>query len=793
MFKNYLKIAFRNFFAHKSYLLINILGLGIAIAISIIAYFHLAYDLEFDNEFKEVKDVYRVNTRAIVNGEKQQSASISFGMAKTIANDFPAIKKMVRYYGSGFEFKKIKLENDKVFDKDIWMIYSDSIFFDLFPFEFVYGSPEVFKEKSTIVLNQSQAKKFFGEVNPIGKIITLVYSNQEMDLVVRGIVKDMGMNNSINFKMITRIENAFELEKLNENDWKHWRFVETFYEINTSENASSISNQLGKYVKTHNDFRKDQPLESAYLVPFNKIASISNDVSNRFTYNKIGKVALTLFGTIGILILMIACFNYTNTSIALAGVRLKEIGIRKVLGSQRKHLIIQFLVEHLIVVLMGLVLGYVLSEIISPFYWSIWGDFKFDFRSISFFNLTIFIVILVVVTTIASGAYPAFYISKLQPANILKRDLQLKGENKFTVGLLLMQFSITVIGLGTSIIFTKNAWFIETVYRGYNMENIISIPMDGKSYSLLKSSIQSNPDIKSIGGTMQHIGWGAWNEKVKSNNKEIDALRLPVGENYLETVGVRLIAGRYFSSRLADDTNRIIVNEKFIQAVGLKDPLNNSVNIYGRPFQIIGVVGDFMQHGIGGKIVPMAISYVNGQDYGLLCVNTDKDNILKVNKFIEEQWKVCFPNVAYTGYPQANNVEEEKKFSNNLSKIFSFVGSISFALSLIGLFVLVSLIINKRAKEVGIRKVLGASILNIIFNLSKKFVVLLLVSIIVGSSIGYFVIKQMMDTLFAHHIAVTISMFLLTGLVILVVSALTICAKVYHSASANPVDSLRSE
>jgi putative ABC transport system permease protein len=502
-----------------------------------------------------------------------------------------------------------------------------------------------------------------------------------------------------------------------------------------------------------------------------------------------------MIGGVALLVLLIASFNYTNTSIALAGTRIKEIALRKVMGSQRKHLIIQFLLEHVIISFIAVVLSAVFVNLITPFYMSLRGTP--DFSSYKF--IALFLLVVLIFTTLISGAYPAFYISKLKTADTLRRNLKLKNGNWFTYILLTLQMSLTVAGIGIGISFANNIDYIINVDKGYDMDQIITVYIGEANkgyagYELYKSKIIENPDIQNVAPTIQHINWiMAIGDSVKYKNRPYMVTTLNIGVNYLQTMGVKLKLGRFFDGALYSDTNQAIVNEYFIKTANVKDPLNKSIIINNRPHRIIGVVKDYMQYGVTSPIDPVVITLKRNKA-DVMVVKVSKDKIEEVNRFLEKKWNETF-EIPYGGYLQVSRLDWEMSIYKLMRSVFLSVSAISLLLSLVGLYILITLIINKKTKEIGVRKILGSPVGHIVFILSKNFLYMLGIATLTGSLVGLLVAKYCFDSIIETSIKLDVSKgaFIWSSLIIVVLTVCTISLKVFRAANANPIENLKYE
>jgi putative ABC transport system permease protein len=457
-----------------------------------------------------------------------------------------------------------------------------------------------------------------------------------------------------------------------------------------------------------------------------------------------------------------------------------------VMGSQRKYIIVQFLMEHFIISLIAVFLAVVLANLITPFYVGLYLDIEadvFDFTNYTY--IVPFLFFILIFTTFISGAYPAFYISKLKTADALRRNLKLKSGSLFTYFLLTLQLIITVTCLGMGISFVDNINYINKVDKGFDIENIITVLMvdkkEQRDFDLYKSKIIENPDILVIAGSEQHISWSSRLEKTKYKEAEYEVMVLPTGENCLQTMGVNLKQGRLFEANNFDDKANII------------NPLSENIALNGRPYKIIGVVGDFMQSGVRHHIKPMVIVFRKNTP-NIMVIRTPKDKIIEVNKFLEKKWIETF-DALYVGYRQIEWLDFDRSKYETMRTIFLSASVIALLLSLFGLYVLISLIINKISKEIGIRKVMGSPIQNIIFILGKNFIYIFGIAALVGSLAGLYITKLTLDTVFEieNHVEVTPIPFLISSFAITLLAVCTISYKVFSAANANPVISLKTE
>lgn len=795
MFPNYLKIAFRVLWRNKIYVVLNIVGLGFAIACCILAYLNYNYRENFDRNHVHAEHIYRLNSTRAVDGSKQPWAVVPLPLAQAMQKEHAGADRIARL-SSASVVVKIK---EHTFDEHIH--YADKTLFDFFTFPLKYGNLSGFDQSNQVIISAAFADKYFPKQMPIGQSLTIIGSagNPE-EYTVTAVTQPIPANSSIQFDIITSFENGFVHGKLAPEDWANPNLVTTFVELKNKNTARFVTANLNPYIALHNRNRTDWPIESFTLQPFSTLAA-SSDIDmpeyvygSQLTANPRG-VLVIVPAIMSLFILLITCFNFTNISIAFASNRLKEIGIRKVMGGFKRQLILQFLTENIVLCLLAAVLALLFVHLLLPAVIQLTNvDLSPDYgRDYGFW---LFLLFIPAVSAIFSGLYPAVYVSSFQPLQILKGKTALGASNRFTRFLLISQFSLSCFALVVGIVMSQNASFQQKVDFGYAINEIAVVEINNpQEYRVLSQAAQQNPEIKSVAGCVQQIGDDTYTQSAKTEKNEIQTQVARVGgEAYLHSMGLHIMQGRHFYNTGADADKSILVNETFLQRLQLTQPLGQRVTLDSTQYTIVGVVNDYKEYGLHSLVPPCVLRMAKPDDYKFMVVRADKDKLPQVTKYLQSTWHQLVPNIPYRGYLQSDLIEKEIRMTQAFKSIAFFLAIVTLLLSASGLFAQISLNIDKRSKEIGIRKVLGASILQIIGLVNREFIRILLIAFVVGAALGYlFTNKFIFQVIYQYHPAAGPWPYIGTFLMVLLCCSAIIGTRVFQAASANPIDRLRAE
>jgi len=792
MLKNYLLTSLRNFRKNKSYIIINAFGLGIALACCISAYIILAFNIEFDDAFadQDLDRMFRIHTEFVQpDGALGQHITAPMVMGPAMAQDIAGVERFTRYNAAG-GFVQF---GDHSFSESVR--FADSTFFEMFEFRLVKGSFDAFKKLDAVILSKETARKYFNNDNPIGQVLTFHFPNQkEINAVVGAVYENSPQNSSLHFGLMMRIEHFNEIYDLGSGSWADWRDAATFVELSNPERANEIPALMGDYIQIRNEKKPDAKVAGFKLEPFMKPIN-QDDVNWSMINLRMSIVPLLVFSVMALLILLIACFNLTNTSFAITARRLKEVGIRKVIGASRQHIIAQFLFEMVLTILISLVVGLVMAKFIAAEFSDMW-NLGYGMDDLNGLNLFIALIILVFVASLIAGLYPAMANSRFMPVQLLKSNVKIKGTNWFTKTLVMLQFAISVFVLINGIIFTQNTKFQESINYGFDM-NVLIVPISSESdFTILNNQTKSYPKITQTAISHHQLGWSSYPFPVAVDTTEYSVQHIEVGQDFFETMGLHLIEGRFLNMRNAQDrTDAIVVNRAFVEHTGMKDPLSQYVSVRDKRMRVVGVIENHVDNLFRSREAEPFVFYGSKpNEYQMMLVKGNQSDLGDIKDYMSTIWKKNFPERPFEATFQEDAMLGGIRETNtNLKKIFLFLTVLGGLLSISGIYAMASLNVEKRTKEIGVRKVLGASVSYLIGLLSREFAVILGIAALIGSLGGFYLSAALLDEIYAYHISVGIWPLIAGSLVIFIMGIATTSWIIGKAATSNPVESLRDE
>ena len=791
MFKNYLLVTFRNLLKNRIFTLINILGLGISLSVCIVAFFNHMFNYEFDRNNINFDKIYRVNSFRDMEGREQEYGIVPATLGLVIKKDIPGVEKAARLMRTGSPVK----EGLNIFPTQV--SYVDPEFLDIFTFPIVIGDKKSIENRANVLVSSTMATKLFGKDYPIGKTISIVNDkNKEFTYTVGAVFADLPLNSSFRIDILSHYDNFKLMWEWKDADWKNTTTC-LFIQVPDISGLSSITKSLKSYIPVQNKAREDFRITRFSLIPLKEVGSNSRTTWSSGLFPSLHPAALYSPPVMALFILLIACFNFANTSIATFSKRLKEIGLRKTFGGQRRQLVTQFMIETLIICFMALLVALILAEFLVPAYSSLWNYMKIELTFTRYLFFWVFLILLLSITGFLAGVYPAMYVSSFSPVNVLKGASPFRGAGKLSSVLLTLQFSISVMALVMGLVFSKNAVYQKTLDLGYDRDKLIVIPVVQDLSTSFRNEILTNPKIISAAGTRNHIGWGSYSRPIKDAVKQLEVDVMDIGPEYASTMGLRLVEGRLFdkSREEADRTNKsIVINQKMVKDFGWKEPVGMTVTLYDTTrLTVVGVVKDFYVSGLWQKINPTMLRLSANNQYGVLVVRAEPGNLPAVLDYLSLKWKSQATNFVFGGRFQEDTMQEEKTINNSILKVNVFLAVVATLLSLIGMYNLVSLDIIRRTKEMGIRKIQGAPVPLIMYLVSKKFLVVLFIASLIGCTGGYFMSNMLMDSIWDYFVQIKAGVLILSATIMFVATMLTIVFKILKAALRNPVDSLRYE
>ena len=799
MIKNYIKITFRNLVRNKLYSVINIAGLSIGIAGSLLMLVYVSDQLSYESMHKNADNIVRVSA-GFGNGDNiMKLAGAMPGIGPAAAEEIPEVKASVRFrkrYNA-----KVKV-GDKEFVEDNFF-FADSNVFKVFTFPFVTGKQNsALNNPNSIVISEAVANKYFGsDRNAIGKNLIL---DNKYNFTITGIIKDMPANTYLRCDFIAPYSKAIEIYNITQ-PWQTWGEDYTFLYLRDNVSLNNLKNKLDKVLVKHTN-EKFAKFLSFYVLPLRDIYLKSDMIGELGPTGNIKSIYI--FSSIALLLLIIACLNFVNLSTARSLRRSKEVGLRKVLGANRAGLFRQFWGESIIITLLAVAVSLIFFEFLSPI---LFKYFDVNITGINYFDSNFFIILIGIIffVSLIAGIYPAIFLSKYQPVDSLK-GIRTPGSSGAGLrkALVVLQFSISIFLLiGTAAIY-KQLNYMLTANAGFDKKDIyiVSYPASQKGaadkYPVLKNEFLSVPGVTDVSGVYTLPGSGnkeqqSFRLKGESKDEAMTMQASGVDYDFIQTLGIKLLQGRNFSEQYGTDKdNSIIINETAARKLGLKNPVGTEVYIPSgtsrvRLVKIIGVIKDFHTASFHEKIEPLFL-YINPVRFYNIAVKIDPKYTKQALASLKDKFKEVIPNKSFnyeTLTEQYNSIYQSDEKTGSLIMIFAIL---SVIVASMGLFGLSSFATEVRMKEIGIRKILGADIFTISFLLSKDFTKWVLVANIIAWPVAYYAISKWLDD-FAYKTEMGIWIYILAAVVALVISILTISFQSVKVANTNPVKTLRYE
>jgi putative ABC transport system permease protein len=791
MFKNYLLVTVRNLLKNRVFTLINILGLGIGLAVCIVAFFNCMFQYEFDRTHKNFDEIYRVTSFRDMQGREQEYGIVPATLGLEAKKEIPGITKSSRLATSG---STVKVGID-VYQNRI--TYVDPEFLDIFTFPLVLGEKKSIENQGNVLISSKMAATLFGSSFPIGKTISVLdIRRKEHTFTVGAIFADLPENSSFRIDILTHFDNFLSMMEVKDNDWK-FTTAAFFIQVPDKSLLPSLQQSLRKYISIQNKANEAFKINRYSLVPLDDVGENSRKIWSSSLFPSLHPAALYAPPVMALFIFLIACFNFANTSIATFSNRLKEIGLRKTFGGARGQIVTQFMFETLIICVAALFVGIVIAAFLVPAYSSLWSFMSIELTFTTYPFFWVFLFLLLLITGFVSGVNPALYMSSFSPFFVLKGASPFKGSGRLSSVLLTFQFSISVMAIVMGIVFAQNAKFQRTVDLGYDRDKLIVVPVAVNSFNPLRNEVLSNPKVISAEGTSYHIGFGSYRRPVKDVEKKLEVNFFDIGYGYAQTMGLRLVEGRFFDELRseADAKNgSIIVNKKLVSDFGWEKGLGHTITLYDTTkFTVVGVVEDFYNNGLWSKIEPSVLRVLPPGRYGYLVVRANPEDISTVLNFINMKWKSLVPGSAFGGQMQEDLMQEEKDINGSILKVNVFLAIVALLLSLIGMYNMVSLDIIRRTKEIGIRKIQGASVQILMYLVSRRFLLILLIASVAGCAGGYYMSMMLMDSIWDYFVSITAVTLFMGAMLMIAATVSTLIIKITRAAMKNPVVSLRYE
>ena len=799
MFKNYFKTAWRNLARNKVYSFINVAGLSLGLACAMLIMLYVKDEVSFDRFHKNVNNIYRVVLKSNQQGQEKERSNTGFLPGPRFTQNIPGIQSFVRVQNGVEDIKKgTEVQSQS-------LLYVDSNFFSIFTFPLLSGNAKTcLSEPHSIVLSEDAAKKYFATTDAVGKVLMVKEDTTFVPYKVTAVAKRCPQNSSLQFDVLLPLKESVE-DASNTANWFLGNFLNTFVVLNDKANLQKVENQMQtffikdatstyKMLAKKFGFGADAKIGATYfLQPYLDMHLSTSLPAN--DVNSSDPMYSYLLSGIALFVLLIASINFVNLTTARSAKRAKEVGIRKVIGSNRKQLIMQFLGESFFLCTIAFLLAIVLVHLLLPLFNTLSNkalslSYLFDAKLVAGYITLYFL------TGLLAGFYPAFVLSGYDPVQTLYSRFKIAGKNYLQKSLVVLQFTLASFLIIATLIIYSQFNFLTKTDLGYDDNNLVIVNKDGIKHTdaaVFENELLTNPNIAGVSAKNAGYEQGAARNAADS---VIQFAYETVDESYLPLLKIPLLKGRNFSKEFpADSSQSVIVNESFVKTANWKNPVGETLKFSfdnNKIYHVIGVVKDYHFASLNEKVTPQLFTMKNDNLYGTYCIKIKPGSATESLKWIHKAFKQFYP---LSPYSYTFKIDDNKKQYAEVEKwkqIILFGAILTIFISCTGLFGLSVLSAEKRTKEIGIRKVFGASVKNIVTSLSTDFIKVVVIALVIASPLAYMIANKWLQN-FPYRITISWWLFASAGIIVMLIALITISFQSIKAALANPVESLRSE
>jgi putative ABC transport system permease protein len=805
MFKNYFKIALRNLWKNRTFTALNVVGLTVAFGVALLLGMFAVFQLSFDRFHDHGDTIYKVYSEDSGPYGIEANTSKSEPFAAALRDEVTGVEKITRYSGSG-----VLLTYQ---DKQLGMgtAYVDPDFFEMFSFPIVKGDTKnPITSESSVAMTEQAAKRIFGDENPIGQTVTILRDEVEVPFNVTAIIEDFPDTSSIGFDIVLNFKS--------QNEHAYARTVgrwdmenhEVYMQLSEGLKPEQFEKSTADFTQLHYKNEIDNAKRDGFepnadgLYRQIKVLPLADVRFANFNQGVVSVNRTMPYLVLGIsfLILFIACVNFINMSIAKSSQRLREIGMRKTLGANKKQLFFQFWGESILVFLMSIGLGILLAVVLLPYFQTLFRT-QASLATLLNPSLLILLIFSVLLITLIAGGYPALLMSRLGTLQSLKGKLQVNGKNRLRNSLMVLQFGIAILLISGTLVLWDQVEFMRTKDLGFNKDQVIAFPLNGKrndqkAIELLRNTLQDKPNIVSITASNNILGIGKDGNRTTSvlgfehKGRGVDTHMLVVDADYVETLDLNIIEGRSFRKNLVSDSLSVIINEAMAKQMNEDDILASQITLDDTSYNIVGVIEDFNFQELDQHIAPMTLFALPNWNLRNVYVKVTSQNLEQAYDDVKTAWNTIEPNVEFQGSFLNENIERTLRNERTMITMIGSGSILAIILSCIGLFAMSLLIVAQRRKEIGVRKIVGASVSAITVLLTKDFLKLVVIAFLMATPIAWWTMNKWLQN-YPYRIDLNIWMFLAAGGIAVLIAMLTIAVKTIKAATSNPVDSLRTE
>lgn len=766
---------------------INVFGLSVAIAICLTVYAFLEYDYSIDRFHKYSDEVYLTTFFVDRDGAPEHYGTSPAPLGEMLQEDFTQVKKVCRIEDRNVV---VKYEENVFYER---VRYADPEFLEMLTFPLKWGTSGSLSDINSIILSEEMAVKYFGDENPVGRDMLVKFDeDKSKTFKVTGVAEPFPDAHIIDFGFLINFENfRYTDPGFRSGDWSEF-IAATLIQVEDPADMSAIEQKMEKYRTLQNEAQKDWPISAFHFERLPELHLNARNLRDAIShdYSLEARVSLPV---IALFMLILACFNYINMAIVSATKRLKEIGVRKVIGANRTRVIIQFLAENIFVTFFALILGFALgAAVVLPWFKNM-AEIEMSLGLVNM-NLWTFLAALLFVTGILSGLYPALYISRFQTIQIFKGSVQFGKKNPLTKVFLGVQLVLACVLITGAIMYAQNSAYLATKDWGYDPERVLYVNVpDASAFNQLQASMTQNPDVLSTAGSQHHLGRETASAVVHTPERQYEVHELSVDAAYFETMGLPLKEGRVFKAHHEGERHSVVANESLVRNMALENPVGQVFKIDSARYEVIGVVTDFHNFSFYDKIRPTIFKVADKKDYRYLSLKVSSGAEQETYEAVQEQWATLFPETPFQGGFQEDvwgwfyaDLDKQIRFSRAVALVAVLLASL-------GLYGLVTLNVSGRIKEFSIRKVMGAGFKNLSVNITRPYIVLTVVALIIGAPVSYVLIKANIEMMYPDPMPMSYSSVAVAVGILVSVLMAVVFSQVRRVSRSNPVNGLRVE
>ncbi len=790
MIKNYFKLGLRSLAKNRLSSGINILGLALAVGCCLVVFSFLDWSTHFDTFHHKLNNLFVVERVSVKDGNQQYWGNSPAPIGPMLKSDFPQIKNVTRVNYVGVVIK----QGDNVFRDNLTFV--DNAFYQMFDFPVKWGNKTSFTDQDGIVLTEDLSTRLFGKENPVGKTVTsrLDVNGHEtlLSLTVKGVFAKMPMESSWYFSALVPRSELVSLGLEKPGDWSQTAAI-TFIEAPDEASLQPVISHSKKYLQLYNAANVNDRIASFHFQPLKTMCFHADQVNNN-RFNSTSMYGYIMLVAIGLAILLLVYFNYMNIAIASASTRLKEIGVRKVMGSNRKQIVFQFILENLILCTLAVAIGLLLARyIFVPWFHQI-ANVELSTTLFGNYRTWVTLAVLICVSAFSGAAYPSIYISAFNPVNIMKGNSKMGSNNRFRKSLLGFQFFLTFLAISLSLAFSSERKEIKTRPWGYNPADYVVVSIDkSANYEAFKNELEHSNGVTSVTASDQALGIYTKQLVVKSEGKEQTVQSINALPGFAGQIGISITRGRDLNEQIkSDQTDAVLVNKAFLKQMNWATGIGKNIEFENHRYQIVGEVNDFHYDDFKTPVGPLVLTGCTPTGINFVYVKMSPGIFSSANLAVEKVWKKVNPNLPFDYHYQDGVFNDYFDGFRQVSQVLSASSMIMIIISISGIFGLALLILGKKMKEISVRKVLGAGIGNIIYLINREFLFAIGFAILFGLPISWWVTTTLFQAI-AFGSAVSVMPLILAFLILIIMTIVSISWHIYKAHTSNPTKYLKEE